>query len=423
MSQRWPSIQAVAQALVVALPVLLLLGPAPADIAMSLTAILFLARSAIDRDWGWLRSWWVRIALLAWVFMTATAPFAHHPDVALPATLVWVRFIVFGAALEHWVLREQRTRRWLAFSAGGVIVLAAGWALVEYVQNVLAGKSYARLTGPFHDPKVGIFIAKMMFPVLGALFGWLALIWSGRRLAAVFGLIVLLIAAIFLSGERMALLLTGLGFVIFVLFLGSRPIRRVALWSGLAIVAIVAVAGLVAPSVYHRQVNTTVEAVTNLLHTAYGRLWVSGVDLGLGDPVIGIGRKNFRHVCMEAFGDEPGIEDHNDYNARHLCSTHPHNVYVEWFAETGVIGLALFLAMIAAWGREVFRHRLDDVASGAVIAVIVQIWPIAAQGSMFTNWNGVIFWLVIGWMLAELASRPLRRNDAGGREKGQTERA
>lgn len=160
-----------------------------------------------------------------------------------------------------------------------------------------------------------------------------------------------------------------------------------------------------APSVYHRQVNTTVEAVTNLLHTAYGRLWVSGVDLGLGDPVIGIGRKNFRHVCMEAFGDEPGIEDHNDYNARHLCSTHPHNVYVEWFAETGVIGLALFLAMIAAWGREVFRHRLDDVASGAVIAVIVQIWPIAAQGSMFTNWNGVIFWLVIGWMLAELASR------------------
>ena len=51
-------------ALIMALPVLFVVGRAPADIAISLIALLFLVRSQLGLGWRWMRTAWVSAALL-----------------------------------------------------------------------------------------------------------------------------------------------------------------------------------------------------------------------------------------------------------------------------------------------------------------------------------------------------------------------
>ena len=67
----------------------------------------------------------------------------------------------------------------------------------------------------FDRPKVGIFITKLMFPAVFGAFAWHS--WRRGRLMpslAFAGLVLLLMTAIFVSGERMALLLALLGLVV-----------------------------------------------------------------------------------------------------------------------------------------------------------------------------------------------------------------
>ena len=109
--------------LVVAIPALFLIGRAPADIALSLIAILLLVRSALGRDWSWLRTPWVGVGLAIWLYLIVVSALAEDPGAAYSRALPFGRFVLFGAALQHWLLVERRTRRML------LIVLAGGHRL------------------------------------------------------------------------------------------------------------------------------------------------------------------------------------------------------------------------------------------------------------------------------------------------------
>ena len=52
---------------------------------------------------------------------------------------------------------------------------------------------------------------------------------------------------------------------------------------------------------------------------------------------FGVGLKNFRYVCDEKFDTFT--------QKKFLCSTHPHNLYLEILSETGLIGFVIFLVL------------------------------------------------------------------------------
>ena len=53
--------------------------------------------------------------------------------------------------------------------------------------------------------------------------------------------------------------------------------------------------------------------------------------------LIGLGLKNYRIKC-----NEDTIDKNTNQNT--LCSSHPHNFYLEFLSETGILGLILFLS-------------------------------------------------------------------------------
>ena len=105
------------------------------------------------------------------------------------------------------------------------------------------------------------------------------------------------------------------------------------------------------------------------------------------------------------------------------CSTHPHNIYFELLAETGILGflsiLIFFILMIANNLKNIlklkkskFNNKEQIIFSCyvAAFAVFVSIlWPIRSSGSFFSNFNGSTIWINIYWLL--LFERYFKKNN------------
>jgi len=396
-----------ARILVLMLPLCLLGGRVAGEAALSLTALLFVVRSVLARDWAWTRTVWFKVGAGLWLWMLVVSVFALDPALSFSQAAPWLRFLIFAAALEAWVLDEVWMRR-LLWSVTGVVTFVAADVWLQYVTGTdLFGNprpSDERLSGPFDGLRAGIFIAKLMFPVVLGAFLWQAWQRPAKKLLLV-ALTALMVGAVFVSGERMALLLSLAGLALAVL-LQRGAARR--LLSAVMVCAVVSVAilALADPRMLQRHVAQTAATAESLRESPYGQIWHSALHLTGERPLVGVGMKNFRIAC-----DDPVLGLPASVTLR--CATHPHNLYLEWLAEAGVPGLAGFLMLVAVWLRQFWQgYRavpLNLWLLGPLVALALHLWPLGPSGSFFSNWFGAIFWLCLGWALAALRLRDRSR--------------
>ena len=372
-----------ARVLLLTLPLWLTTGRAAVDADLSLVAILFLVRSVVLRDWSWACSTWFKIGLGVWAWMLVVTLFAFDHRLSLSQAAPWIRFLLFAAALESWVLNDIWMRR-LLWVAGGVLVFTAFDALLQYFHgsDVFGNPIWQpeRLTAMFERPRVGIFITKLMFPVVFGVFAWDA----RRRLrwlpGAVFaGLVLLLLCAIYLSGERMALLLALFGLALGALLQRGTLRTLVAGALSLGMVSMVVLA-LFTPQTITRHIGETRDTLAHFGDSPYAMLWNSGLQMMIKYPLVGAGMKNFRVVC-------PTLELPRSVEER--CSTHPHNLYLEWGAESGIPGLAGFVLLVGALFRRLWRvasrYGYGVWMVGPLVSMAVHLWPLGPTGSFFSN--------------------------------------
>lgn len=389
-----------ARVLTVAIPLWLVTGRAAADAAILLVALLFIVRCIVNRDASWLRATWVRIGFALWLWMLLISNFAFDVSLSYMQAVPWLRFLLFAVALEVWVLNAVWIRR-LVISGTVMLVFVAVDAWWQYFIGfdffLHPRPSETRLTGPFDDLRVGTYLVKLMFPALLGFAVWRI----GEQANLGFklflgGAALIVIGAVFVSGERMAFLLLVLG--LFLAAVLQKGALRAAV-AGVLVLGTVGV-GMVAMAdrdMLDRQFTSVVTTLSTFRNSPYGELWRSALQLGSERPWTGVGMKNFRVACKDP---EIGLPEEVEIR----CGTHPHNIYLEWFAESGVPGLILFLLMLAALARHLWQGWQIEYnrawMAGPLIAVIIQLWPVATMASFFSNWSGALLWLAIGWALA-----------------------
>ncbi len=388
--------------LLLATPALLVLGPAPADIAATVIALAFLWYSYRKGDWSWCHLSWVKMAGILWVVLLMLSLFAYDIGQAYEKVIPWPRLILFAIAIQTWLLDRKWLGRLILVSAGTLGLVMAD-TLIQYFtgMDLLGHARYSpdRLNGPFSRPKVGIYIAKFFFPVV---LGLMALsLFSGTKRARILMCIsavlagILLTATVFVSGERMALLMTVGGIILAALLLPGRPRQIIFSLLIAGIIAIVSLAS-VKHELIERQVDQTLSTLNNFKVSHYGLIWRNSLHMFSQQPWTGVGLRNFKLACDDPDLAKPGLSELR-------CATHSHNTYIEWLTEAGLPGLIGFLILVGIWTKNIWTGVKLSNGSGFVLgpglAVFIMLWPIATSGSFLTNWNEILFWMVLGWAL------------------------
>jgi hypothetical protein len=394
-------------------PLLLLHAHGIAEVAIAIADICFLARSAIARDWTWLRTRWLSLGLIwwAWIVLCSTpAPslgLGEGGVASLCQALATLRFLVFVAALEHHVLREPRVRRWMFGIIAAAAAYIAAQALVQFVVGYnLYGEPPGRggeLTGPFGKPRAGPPLSRILLP---ALIPAAAALLARRDITAklsAYGLLLAAVCVMVLIGQRMPLLLTGLGLIVAALLL--RQLRSVVLVTCVAGAALVAATVVVSPPAYQRLVLRFSNQMEHFATSQYGQLYARALEIGEQHPLTGRGFDGFRSGCtLPRYFRATFDGGQPDGGGAAICAQHPHNFYAQALDEGGFPGLVLFSSLAAVWLALLVRGLWRDpqpLRVGLFASILIQLWPFASTSAFTSMPMGGWFFLLLGWALAE----------------------
>ena len=386
-----PVLDRTAVAAVMLLPLLLLHAHGIGEVAVAVIDICFLARSAITRQWEWLRIPWVPIGLAWWGWTLLCSLPLHWHDVgagglpSLVQAVVDIRFVVLVVALECLALRGATARRWfyriIAASAAYIALQSlAQYAFGHNLYGALpAGDGRDRvLTGPFTKPRAGPPLARILLPAI--IPPAAALQQRGRVLTslAAGALLTAGLGVMELIGQRIPLLLVGLGLLVAALFLPG--LRRVVLATAVVGLLLLAATPVVAPGAYRHLVMDFSSLMLHFATSPYGELFARALEIGVQQGATGLGHEGFRYGCPMPRYFRPTFDGSvPDGGGAAICWHHPHNFYLEALDNGGFVGLALFCALAVAWlfalGRGL-RRSPDPLRVGLFAAAFIQLWPL-----------------------------------------------
>lgn len=384
----------VAYVLTLFIPLGLIFSRGFADFSCSMVGVLFLLNSYKTENWKWATDFPVKIAIIAWLWMMfVVTPLAINSIDSASIALPWIRYIIFFAALKNWVLTNRKHIEFLGKFLAAILAITIIDAIWQYIFGIsLSGNMRdmnGRLTGPLDNVKVGIFIAKILIPTSAVCLFSAA---TGRK--HIFTAIILIImfagvTTIMLSGERTAFVssIIALFFAALLLTVAEKNLR---LFISSVIIA------LTLSSIFLFKTQEWVQnrsssffhTVINYPQTEYGQLNKAGVIIGTENFITGAGLRSFRELCRKLYNQDIITTE----------NIHPHNIYIEWFAETGIIGFLLFstivisLFAISVKNFTILRNE-DRILCALVIAsLLVNFFPFMPTQSQFSNWPAVLLW-------------------------------
>jgi hypothetical protein len=394
-------------------PLLLLHAHGIAEVAIGVADLCFLARSAITRDWVWTRTPWLLIGWTWWlwvVFCSLPIPvlaLGQGGAASLTQAMVLGRFLIFVAAMEHAILRGPDARRWLYW----VVAASAAYIAAHAVFQFITGYNFygeprggdGELTGPFGKPRAGPPFARMLFP---ALIPWVAAIFAQPGMRHMVQAWLVLIGGVCVSlliGQRMPFLLTVLGLVVIGVLLPR--LRWGVLAAGIAMAVLLAASPIVAPAAHYRLVEKFSNQMEHFATSDYGELYARALEIGVQNPVTGLGSEGFRTGCPNPRYFRPSFDSSvADGGGAKECWHHPHNYYLEALDNGGFPGLILFCTLGLAWltalGRGLWRQP-DPLRAALFAAAVIQLWPIASSTGFTSMPVGGWSFLLLGWGLAE----------------------
>jgi O-antigen ligase len=264
-----------------------------------------------------------------WLVMIFSVPFALWPGLAFETVLAFLPCVALVLA----VTMCPPNRRSALILQGGLAAAVAGYALYVVTLGRISGAGRLQAGVGMYDSNDMAALLAITFPLAVGL----VRTQRGTLRWAMLGAATLVAAVVLASGSRGGILGLAAGSAVFVL--GIRGSMRVV-----AIVAFfVTMAGLwtFSPSFKER-----VDSITNLeqyynLTDEVGRkaVWARGRQYIADRPVIGLGAGNFPVA-------EGGYFAVTYFGTRGGKWSDAHNAYIQAYAELGVVGGSLFVAIL-----------------------------------------------------------------------------
>ena len=413
------------------IPLFLITGPAIPDIVIttgSLFGVFYLVylkelkKVAYDK--------FFKITILFWLSLIFISFFSYNKTNSFQDSLIFIRFLMLPIFCYFLFFKDKKIFEQsllIIFILVVFVCLDTFYQFLNYTSKDGFGKDflgfksnwYGRLTGPFGDELIpGSYLSKF------GLFGFVFLI-SIKKLKnniiiqSLYLSVIILLC--YVSGERMAFATFSLSLLL--LFFILDGFRKSIILSILIGALFIFVAMYLHPfyndfhviesTQYHQgqkiekffQCESDTEkicskiiniqpnffeVIKNFHSSAYGEIYLLSFKMFLDNPITGIGINNFKYLC-------DFNELYKNMMINYKCASHPHNIYIQWLAEGGLIVFISFILYLLFLVKFIINNTGDKKYKIiSIMIILIMFWPIMSTGSLIKNWFGVSTFFIIG---------------------------
>jgi O-antigen ligase len=405
-------------------PVILVSGPFLSDLFCIILGIAFLYTLYQDNAWHELHeNYYFKYFILIFCYLNLNSFFSFNPEISFSKSLPFIRIILFVFSLSFFLNRYKNLYKNFFYCFFLILLLMILDSLLQLLFNHnIFGISIIfenRISSFFGDEKImGSYITRLLPIIVSIPF----IINYKKKFLINFFIITLSSVLVFLSAERLAIFYL-LSFLIFYFLITKKFFLK---FISLTFVFIFLI-NLYNPIFAGRIINSTIqqinqtETVTSYRHLLH---YITAYEMFKDEKILGNGLKSFRYLCSEPryqdVIEKKQIEDikkkgEKDYlvEFENGCNTHPHNIYLEFMAELGLIGMILFSVIMFFCSIKIFlflkHYFLNNKINDLIIAknlilfgIFIQMFPLTPSGSFFNNYMMIIFHLSIGFYLSVL---------------------
>ena len=137
-------------------------------------------------------------------------------------------------------------------------------------------------------------------------------------------------------------------------------------------------------------------------------LYRTAIKIFEDNKLFGVGIKNFREAC----------KDVKYFISNFSCNTHPHNYYIQFLAETGIIiflffffvyiSLTVFLIYILIKKLLKRNHEFNNLNLSLILYYFVFLFPFLPSGSFFNNWLSITFFYPMAILMWSFKNNDLK---------------
>jgi O-antigen ligase len=443
------------------IPISIIVGSAVSSINVIIIALSFLLYAFYLKDWKWLKNKNIRLFLILYLYLIFNSFISLDFNIGINRNFGFILYIIFFAAFNHFFLNYKKFDRiflvWfiiIAIVAIDIYLEAfTGKSMTGYYSNSL--KVHDRIYSFFIDEaKVGGFIG-CFFLILTGYFLNLCQFKLNKWKYLVIIISIIFLLSIILTGERSSAIRALIGFLMFFIITKSFTIKEKII----SLIFVILIFGIVysnSPFIKYRygklifeklstigqvikyvkrvnfsqssdkNINITIKESALPLYPAddeifrrtigsnYVALYISSIKVFVKYPIFGVGNKNYRvATCKKYAADETKTVYYQFYkftdskipelfNSQYVCNTHPHQIYFEFLAEHGIIGMLILLFVFFKIIYQLFRkNNLNEsnLQLGAFVYIVLVFIPLLPGGAFFNNYALTLFWINMSIML------------------------
>ena len=336
----------------------------------------------------------VKLLILLYLYLIFNSFIALDFEMSAKRNFGFLRFIILFIVCNYFFYSSKKFinifKFWLiilvVFTADVYLEVITGKNILGYGED-----SGQRVVSFFKDELIaGAFINSFFLVIIGYLF----IDFDKKRKVVQISILILsliFLFAIFFTGERSNSIKALIGFIIF--FLLNHNFRtKVKFYLFIIFSALIVFIYSNSEYLKLRYEGQLLNYITGknnisyatLTNNRYVVLYSTGYEVFKNHPFFGVGNKNFRiEVCKKD-------------NTYKRCTTHPHQIYIEFLSEHGIVGTLILLSILFYL---IFRLLKVVVISknyiqlGSFLYLILVFTPFLPGGSFFNDFNSTIFWI------------------------------
>ena len=420
--------------LILILPVSLISGPAIPDITITLTGIFFLFYIFINQKLKEVfKNKFVILSFIFWFYLIFLSLFAINIELSISDAVIFIRILMIPIFLYYLIFNNEKYLRLvfkIIFYTVIFVSLDSVYQFNNYEPEFGFGKDifgftsnwYGRLTGPFYQELIpGAYVSK--FGLIGLLYLLTANKQNVRNSLVCISYLSLIGIVTFISGERMALATYILGISFLAIFYYEK--RSIFIFSIAITFFCICIIyknhqsyndfKIIKSTPYHLGLEiekefscdnksvkckkliklqpTFIEIIKNFNESAYGQIYNLGWSMFKDHKITGIGLNNFTYACNND-------KRYKNKLLNYSCVSHPHNIYLQWLVETGLVGFIIFIFYLLSVIFSIIKYNYYKYSLIALASILIVFWPLMSTGSLIKNWNGISTFLIIGICLS-----------------------